>query len=302
MCGIYYSCRLTIMLLLLSLCFCSFSIAAENPSLNQLQLDVQGDVHYSRYNFTDIKIPYDGIDAWAEIKGTYWIDGHKTIAPYISIIPSWANNGDFWWQDNIQLGVGVQWYPFTVVNDSKEKVPHLLNGLRLYGMYLWRDYYDKPGNEKPRLNDVQAGADIYYDNIFSEEPVTAALWSTVGFRRTNFSMDNYNALLWSGNAKVGKSFGEDMRLFPYAFADWTYVPKYDERWWENFLRIGGGIRLYPLTSQSGGLYYNLLRRLNVYAEVVHNVAWLGASPPDTVKEMDYRFGFSFSTFYDRSYQ
>jgi len=302
--NLIFSFRKILTILILSN-ICNLLSICTSYSSDKFNIDLQGDLHYSRYNFNDVSIPYDGFDSWMELKFAFYpygknIDNKENIfSYYLDMVPSWSSDSEFWWQKNIQFGIGAQLYPFKNILKSEGYLYSLLNGVRLYGVYLWRDYYDEPKNEEYKTNDIQAGADIYYDNIFTEDFITVVLWSNAGYRHTNFSMNNYDTFLWTGNLKVGKYFGEKIGFFPHVVTDWTYVPKFDERWYENFIRMGLGIQLYPVPNQEGkGIYSNFLKRLNIYVETLHNVAWLGDQPPNSVKDIDFRIGINFSTFYE----
>ena len=41
-------------------------------SSDKFNIDLQGDLHYSRYNFNDVSIPYDGFDSWMELKFAFY--------------------------------------------------------------------------------------------------------------------------------------------------------------------------------------------------------------------------------------
>ena len=279
---------------------------ADGGLLEKLQFDAQGNAFYSRFNFTDIKEPYDGVDGWAELKFSYWIDDKESMSPYVSFIPSSTTEEEFWWQKNVQIVAGFQWYPVvTLFPEQQISIGgkfHHLRAIRLYAFYAWRDYYDEPDDADPEASDFQIGADFYYDNLesqFDDKKYITVSWTNAGFRETNFSTKDYNAFLWTGNIKVGPRFKpSNSVLFPYCVIDWTYVPKYKERWWENFLRIGGGIRWYPwFHKEIANRRYigGILKRFHIFGEVLHNAAWLGDSPENDIEETDYRIGLGFST-------
>jgi len=281
-------------------------VHADSSLLEKLQLDFQGDAHYSRYNFTDVKKPYDGIDGWAELKIAYWVGKDKALSPYLSVIPTFTTESEFWWQRNFQIGVGFQWYPVeTFIFRLKDHVRDqykFLKSIRLFALSAWREYYDEPKRADPEDTDFQIGIDYYYDNLdnrFDDKNFIVVAWMNAGFRKTNFSLDNYDAFLWTGNIKVGPRFKPTKTiLLPYVVSDWTYVPKYEKRWWENFLRLGAGTRWYPWypkTKDYIGFGKDFLRRFHIYVEVLHNGAWLGYEPNNTVKETDFRVGLGFST-------
>lgn len=280
----------------------SYAQAAEHER-NGIQFDMQGDTRYSQYNFTDIKNPYSGIDAWGELKSSYWIDGNKSFAPFVSAILSGTTEDEFWWQKNTQLNIGLQWYPVGYFNAKNRADKYsIYNGLRFFSMFSHRYFYGKPERSTTENNDFQAGIDYYFDNLVGEtvdKYYSVFAWTNAGYRHTNFSSDNYSAFLWSGNIKIGpKITWSENVVIPYLAADWTCVPKYEERWSENFLRIGIGVKWYPfLTTQTDQTIFlnDILKRINVYIEFPQNVAWLGDTPGYNVEETDFKIGISFST-------
>lgn len=263
----------------------------DNSSLSErLQFDLQGESHFSRYNFTNIKIPYNGIDSWGEFKIALWLNKGQSFAPYISVIPSFTSEGEFWWQKNAQFAVGLQWYPFPAEN-------LYFRGIRLYSLLAYRNYFSKPEGLNPEDIDLQLGVDYYYDNLFSSGTLVSALWSNGGFRKTNFCFKDYNAFLWMGNIKIGLKIYDNRRvLMSYLVFEWTYVPKYEEHWRENFFRSGAGVRFYPWAKKGKKFTEDFLHRFHVYVEFLHNAAWLGDSPAaGNVEKSDFRIGLGFST-------
>lgn len=245
--------------------------------------------------------PYDGIDAYAVIKAAYWLDDatQKQVAPYVEIIPAYTSEGDFWWQRNAQVGVGFQYYPLS--KRGNETNPW--RGIRFFGLAAWRTYYDRPDDADSQDNDLQAGADYYYDNILKMENIlTVAAFANAGYRKTNFALDDYSAFTCFGNVKVGpKVFAGKGLLFPYLVGDWSYSPSHDDRWWENYIRGGGGVAWYPLSvflaerSDESSLLVGIGKRLNVFVEGLAKVADLGDATPDVVEDHDFRAGISLAT-------
>jgi len=259
---------------------------------DNLQLDFQGDAHYSRYNFTDIKKPYNGIDGFSELKFAYWLDKSKSLSPYLFAIPTFTSESEFWWQKNVQIGFGLQFHPF--INPKVAKhfgSVNYLRSIRFYALGAWKYYYDKPEAVEPEDTDIQIGVDYYYDSLFDRDSnaLEIVAWTNGGFRQTNFLLDDYNAFLWMGNVKMGREIARNSEsiLLPYAVVDWTYAPKYEEQWWDNKLLLGAGIRWY--------LSRNSQRRFYIYGEYLHNAAWLGDKPGGSVEGADFRVGFGFST-------
>ena len=265
--------------------------AQDNRSLSErLQFDFQGESHFSRYNFTDIKIPYNGIDGWTEFKIALWLNSRHSFAPYISIIPSLTSESEFWWQKNAQFAVGLQWYPFPAKN-------LYFRGIRLYSIWAYRTYFSEPEGVDQQETDLQIGVDYYYDNLFDSSTLASTVWSNAGYRKTNFSFKDYCAFLWMGNIKIGlKTHGSRRILMGYVVCEWTYAPKYEEHWRENFFRTGAGVRFYPWAKKGKKFTKDFLHRFHLYVEFLHNTAWLGDSPAaGNVKKSDFRIGLGFST-------
>lgn len=271
--------------------------------------DTVGDLRYSKENFTDLTPDgYDAEDGWVELKLSCWSDTGRTFGLYLNAIPVYASDDTFWWQRNVTLGGGLQWYP---VPDTREN--RVWRGLRLYAWAGWRDFYDVPDDAvEPEDVDIQIGFDYYHDTLAEPPPagdvngwdrlgLVPSVWMNMGYRRSNFSIEDYDGFVSLGNAKLGPRWNlwSPAALYPYGLVDWAWSPSHEDRWYENYGRIGCGVALFPTLhvgrQQGRELAADLLSRLHVYAEVVHNVAWLGDSAPDSVEETDYRFGIAFST-------
>lgn len=278
----------------------------QEVSLPALEIDIIGDVHYSLYNFTDAVIPYCGLDSWAETRFTYWLNDDQTLAPYASILGSWMlyipqaeeNIPRFNWQRYIQAGFGLQWFPF----EGKGT-----RGIRLFSLAAGRLYSNKDESQySDYVNyDLHIGSDYYYDNFFPDEKekkwYALIAWSNLSFRFTNFSLNDYQAVLWTGNIKFGwrkEAWGNSV-LYPYAVLDWTTTIPHRDRWWENYTHAGGGIRLYPFAYKKSGMGKKLnregIRRIHFYGEYLYYGSWLHKQPPDRVKAWDLRFGIGVST-------
>jgi hypothetical protein len=160
-----------------------------------------------------------------------------------------------------------------------------------------RTYLDQPHGTQREDRDVQIGVDYYYDNLFENKRFIGIVWSNAGLRKTNFSLDDYDALLWTGNVKVGvKSASGNSIFLGYVLSEWTYVPKYEERWWENSVRLGGGVRFYPISTESESSLARLFRRFHLYVEALNNIVWLGNEPNVAdIRETDLRAGLGFSS-------
>jgi hypothetical protein len=280
-------------------CGDSITKSAQDPLLllgGRVQFDFMGDLHFSRYNFTDLLKPYNGVDTYVVAKLGLWADKPRTLGLFAQSIPVWSSRDSFFFQRYLQGEVGVQWYPIDTLFNLQQKHPsQYLRALRLFGQISGREYYDAHPGATLIRDDVQVGLDYYWDNLFERDQVGLFLYTNAAYHTTNFSLRDYKGLVWSGNVKIGpKHVSDPMALIPYVVADWTYSPQHDDRFFENFLRVGCGLRWYPMAYSHSNLS-DLALRFNVYAEVFRNAAWLGIRAPSSVEETDFRFGISFST-------
>jgi hypothetical protein len=257
--------------------------------VERLQVDIQGSSTYSRYNFTDVKKPYKNVDSWMEIKTAFWLDRNKTFAPYLSFVPSHTTDSDFWWSDYLEVSLGIQWYPI-------QNNPYL-NSVRLFALTGKRDYYNKPAREKrPVDNNKEIGLDYYFDNLFTDFPLAGIIYLKGAHRTTNYSLNDYEAFMLEEDIKIGPKIRVGSSLIiPYGTVQSSYVDRHRNRWWENYLRAGGGLRWYPKIDEEGAFLTDLMKRFFVYAEGIRNVDWLGDDAPGKVKKSDFRFGLEFST-------
>jgi hypothetical protein len=147
-------------------------------------------------------------------------------------------------------------------------------------------------------NEHRVGLDYYYDNILKNENFIHQIYFSGGYRHTNWSKSDFKGFLAETdiNLGVGCRLGESI-VYPHAIIEAAIQPKYNERWWENYVRAGAGIKYYPFAHQEreNGWKKELLSRFNFYFEWVHNIIWLEDKAPDSVKNDDFRVGVAFST-------
>jgi hypothetical protein len=284
--------------------------AASRSEPKPLQLDLIGDIRASRNNFTDINADqhYNGVDAWTVLRLSVWLSSTRQFGVFGEVIPVAASAAAFWWQRNVQFGAGVQAYPFGDAGEERGPAGselaskgEWLRPVRLFAEYSGRLYYDKPaGPGALQKRDLAVGFDYYHDTLAAKGRLKTFAYAQVTYRTTNFSLADYRGMLSTGNLKIGPAFvsrtGSTVAV-PYAVADWTWSPSHGDRWYENFLRAGGGARVYLWQNRRAdpGLGADLLERLHVYAELVYNVAWLGDAAPASVRRTDVRAGLMFAT-------
>jgi hypothetical protein len=293
--------------------FLCFPMAATSCHGQSGQLDFLGDSHYSWYNFTDLVVPYYGLDSWVESRVTYWINDNKRWAPYGSVLASnmsyipQANDSIpfFDWQRYVQFTVGGQFYPFF----GEDYNPSF--GLRLFLLGAYRLYYSDNRYSRPETDfvcyDLHLGGDYYYDNIFCddggwlcERQWLISVWANATLRQTNFNKKHFNNFLFSGNLKFGKRLRpyKNGLVFPYLATDISWIPLCGGQcnWFQNYIHFGTGVRLYPyIINRLKEPSSVVLRRLHIYVEGWHEGIWLQGQSPEVTHEWDLRYGVGFST-------
>lgn len=133
-------------------------------SKSRFDLDLQGQLMFIRYNFTDIKDPYNGVDGYGVAKLSWWTDSTHRLGSYVQAVPVVCTENKFWWQRNVELDVGLQWYPFKDSNGKADEPPQ---AIRFFAMASRRVFYDQPSGVEPVKWDAPVGVDYYYDNLFT---------------------------------------------------------------------------------------------------------------------------------------
>ncbi len=287
-------------------------------------VDLQGDLRWTSNRFTDLEDD-QGIDTYGELKLS--ILTPILVSPFASVVPSAATGDSFFFQRNVELRAGAQFYLSSVLSYEESGALEPLRGLRFFGQYARRFYWDEMPGALLEKEDLSAGADWFFDVLFPygdhDRPVPeresglgfSGYASTV-FHETNFAPldEDYDGLVASWNVKLGWFFRQPSWLcgaFPHVLVDGTWSPSHRERWFENSVRLGFGLRWYPLTVGPQGLFRNeagslggwLGKRFNVYTELLFHAGYLGRSPDEldppvrgvTDDRPAVRIGFNFST-------
>ncbi|MEO1416286.1 MAG: hypothetical protein AAFW00_13455 [Bacteroidota bacterium] len=317
--------RWHVALCLLILSICAFRSEVSAQLLCKIDPAIQGSSSARKHNFTDRVAPYNGWDSWVEVRANYWTEPKRIFSPYVNLTISWMSfvgresslstrqEKRFDWQRYIQLGVGGQFYPARLKWMEDQKSPEWINGLRIYSWRGWRHYFRSPSVQTTVQTSYQnkewkLGVDYYFDNFFKQKYLKDqsrgwawSLWTDFSFRNTNFSHQNYNAMMTNGNFKTGywlDSKKTDRSLFIYLVEDWSLAMGCPCRWWENQLRHGVGFAYFPLkrskvknpTCRNYGI-----RRIRFFFEWFYWASWNDEYVPPMVSRNDIVFGISFST-------
>ena len=262
--------------------------ADASPPPPSLQIDLFGSAQFSRFNFTPLKTPYNGVDASTTLRVAQWFDGSRRVGAFADLSSVFASPTAFFFQRYVQASGGLQVYPLS---------GRFLRPLRVFTQISRRRHYDLAATSQLQKVDLQVGADYYFDNLFTTRRWKTFAYTVVGLHTTAFNREHFNAVRWSGNVKTGPSFLPQAQsvVVPYAVAEWTYAASHRDLFWENFLRAGGGVRWHPQRRAVGRFASDLRGRLHVFTDVVANIAWLGDAPYRDVEKYDVRIGIGFST-------
>ena len=256
---------------------------------NSLQWDSISNVSFSRYNYTDIIQPYDGTDAYVDIRLSHWLNPEKSYGFYYSFLTVGASPSEFWWQRYVEPSLGFQLYPFNSSNFD------LLKSVRLFSSYSSRCFYDLEEGANSVNHILRLGTDYYYDNLFREDRYLSNVWFQLQWKKSYGSSDESNIFSWCGNWEIGPKFAIRNSIFsPYFLFNWSYTPTHQENWWENYLRAGIGVKVYPFAGKSA-LRSEFLNRFNIFIEVKNNILWLADDPSTPIRDTDYRIGIAYSS-------
>ena len=324
-----------IIIILLQSVFLPFLLIGQNNQL--IQKDFIGNSHYSFYNFTDLDTTYRGVDSWIYFKTTFWLNKRKWLGFYSALEASHmfypnqdSGKSPFHWQRYTQTTIGFQWHPFFDGRKDGERIFPInwpLNGIRLFleGGYRW--YYDKPLQRAstPYSNyiekDFRVGIDYYFDNLygtFLNDIFAVFAWTSASFRATNYASEKYNGLFITSSIKAGiqhiaiypnnpfqsTKTTKDKKagtLVAYGLFNMAHSPRCLCRWWENYLRWGGGVSLYPFTyNRKRKPNDDRINRFHFYFDFERKLGWFGEGPRVQnvlypPNRWDIKFGIGFST-------
>src|SRR5688572_366502 len=70
---------------------------------SRISIDAFGEYRYSRFNFTDLRYPYDSIDGYLVLRLQGWFDSRRRLAGYINLIPAIATADEFFFQRYVEI-------------------------------------------------------------------------------------------------------------------------------------------------------------------------------------------------------
>jgi hypothetical protein len=192
-------------------------------------------------------------------------------------------------------GLGGQIYPFSgreFINQHN-KLAQILGPVRLFYEHNWLYCWCDINNKRPR--DQMRGGLEYWKAINvnnTKKVMWSEIWNGVMWQSTNDDNPDYDSWKYGSSLRLGIRKPRTpiiSWISPYAVID-NSVTGHEKDYWDNRLRVGGGIRLAP------PLYFNrrILNRLVIYSEYINNIKYFKTSPTDTTPNYDIRAGLSIS--------
>lgn len=180
-------------------------------------------------------------------------------------------------------GAGFELYPFspTVFHKSKPlgAIGNVLGPMRLFGEVERTNYFGIDNTWRPH-DQVRAGFD-YYSGI-NVNDLTKALWMepyvAVIWQRANEFDGHYDATIFSAAFRGGlrlPNANAASWITPYVAVE-SSLTSHPGFFWENYLRVGGGIRITPPLATKPPA--NWMNRIVVYAEYLSMACYYRNSP------------------------
>lgn|GEM_PF-2580040 len=212
-----------------------------------------------------------------------------SLRPYLNLAPALGSE-DVPTSNQLVRGLGVEVRPFTTPMLRARYAT--LSPVRLYVQASGNTFLrSAPTFPVPR-HDLAIGFDYWRQTDFLESGKNRRYernWSEsyVGatYHTTNFGLYDYNAIVCGIDYKRGWVFGSPrLPLMPYVHAALNFSTAHDERFWENDLIGGIGLRTDRQIRND--------IRVGLYAEAMGILRYLRDSPPfGNVPNKDYRIGF-----------
>jgi hypothetical protein len=186
------------------------------------------------------------------------------------------------WENRTDLSAGLEWRPF-----DHETLPlgvaQWLYHVRVYALVFGTHYNRFTPEEWRARNDVRFGLGLYREcNLYRgsrahETSAWTETWADASWRKTNFTVQDFNAPTFSAVSRVGVRFPTDrwFALMPYGMGEFDVTSR--SEFWQNAVFAGGGIRMMPFRSYNGA-FSDVLRATRVYGETMTLVYALKGSP------------------------
>lgn len=240
------------------------------------------------------------VGTW-DVRFEYWVpfgEAKASYGPYVNLAGIQASENQVW--ENMWLALpaaGFQVYPFSFPSLRRASgwIGDVFGPLRIYGQAGRQKFKGAENSWRP-THQSRYGLEYWRaTHVNDVEPWWCEFWA--GWWRqasTEFS-DSYNTWILAASVRSGlrvPDAGWLSALTPYALAE-TSSTRNTSYYWENSLKLGGGVRLAPRIHQAK-TGYQWLNRFVVYAEYVRAEKYYHALPPPQIPDHDVRVGISFS--------
>ncbi|MFC1668066.1 hypothetical protein ACFL1T_01625 [Chlamydiota bacterium] len=236
--------------------------------------------------YSEHRIVFEGIN----------LPGEESLNPYIFILPKLTTNSEEW-ANVIEWGGGLEYRIFENFEFLEaNKWMKWTQSLRLYIDYRNLQFLKDADPSVPNY-DVRVGIDIwkrYNDMLHDEAPrgsIRELLWTEIygdlSWRKTNFSGilgDEYKSIVLTSALRFGIKWPwitRDIPLTPYVLVDCSASE--NDFWWENRLRLGGGINVSPFHTNKFDKN-PILKTMLFFTEYKYTVSYLKDDPADDPTE------------------
>jgi hypothetical protein len=249
------------------------------------------DSGYRRTQF--FQSEYDTLVAQFDSRLEVWLPpsyDRFSWGPYLRLSGIASTRSQAW--ENAWLaipGVGFQVYPFSATD--RGTLASVLGPVRLFAERNHLHYRGKTNQWRPTLQ-KRAGVEYWRAvNVNDRKRVWGEVWSGLIWQSANEFDPEYRTLTFAGLVRVGaaaSSRSPASWISPYAVVDSSLTDN-QKYYWENRLRIGGGVRCAPPIPDA---WRASLGRFVLYAEFLRTAAFYYGSAPASVPPYDVRVGIS----------
>ncbi|OGB87443.1 hypothetical protein A3H38_02150 [candidate division WOR-1 bacterium RIFCSPLOWO2_02_FULL_46_20] len=133
-----------------------------------------------------------------------------------------------------------------------------------------------------------SGAVFAADEASPQAPIFTEFWNSVAFYDTNLEKNNYSSILGRFEGKVGLNLGQlPVQVYGVYYSAASQIEKY----WDNYLYAGAGMRLFPFRGyQANGWYNEWLPDVRVFVESLTPTYLKNAVSAESLAKNDARYG------------
>jgi hypothetical protein len=246
---------------------------------------------------------YDGLVSWMEA---------RLVAPRLSrllttpivlpdpiVLARFTNLKALDWEERLDLGIGVEWRPFSRLAPPSSPLLEWLFHSRFYALYIAGNHLQNAAVLADRpADDLRIGVELYREcnlHIYvpGEHAFWGELWSDLSWRRSNFVTHDFGAWTFGLVPRLGVRIagGHPLALMPYALGELSVTGRSDA--WQNRIVLGVGVRLMPFRLYQGR-FDDIVRGIRLYGERLWVVTHLGRATDSFSPRHDVRIGIGYT--------